>query len=313
MELGECRPKVLYSRRISQGMSDKPSFDASLSLEHAVRIPIFVEDPETAIYFESLFPELATQYYFDVASGFFGVASRLQSHKEKHPESVAFGIRDRDYGQDESSKWKDVEQFNLSLRRFEIENYCLDWEALAHYSQERLSIALKPETIRMFAVEYAHDIIYAVAYNAMSWQSDSRFCKMLPSAVKIYAKPYSRLSELERTKTITTLQEAESLFDATDFSQFLINGGNVQTALTETRRQIALLSERYLADLGAMDDVWIWTFPGKEILRAICAEFFNMGSDNQSVIRFVAEWQSKAGVPSDLKELKDCIRRKSGL
>ena len=275
------------------------SYDPSLALNNAIRIPIFVEDDETKVYFENAFTELCISHEFIVASGTFGVASRIQEYSQKHHNAKAFGVRDRDYGDDDSLNWCKAERCSFALRRHEIENYCLNWKFISLYASERLHIDVKMGDIESFAKDYAKGIAYAVAYNSMISKLEKEVHCSVLQCVRIYSKPYESLSAVESDKTIRSIEDARARL-------FKIKSHAFSFVEDMLDAEVA----RYMASL--VSDDWLVLFPGKEILDAIRCRFFASAPSDDSLIRFVAQHQKADGsIAEDLTRLKAVIVDKS--
>ena len=275
------------------------SYDPSLALNNAIRIPVFVEDDETKVYFENAFPELCISYEFIVASGTLGVASRIQEYSLKHHNSKAFGIRDRDYGDDDFPNWPNAKRCSFALRRHEIENYCLDWKAISSCASVRLNVKVEGGDIEAFARGYAKGITCAVAYNSLISKLEKEIHSSVLQCVRIYSKPYESLSSEEADKTIRSIEDVRARLSKIKAYAF----SSVEDMLdTEIKR--------YMASLESGD--WLVLFPGKEILDAIRCRFFATSPNDDSLIRFVAQHQKANDcIAEDLTKLKDVIVGKS--
>lgn len=283
-------------------LSSSGQIDTTLSLSHATRTPVFVEDTETAIYLENLFPELLTIAEFDVASGYFGVLSRIQDFELKHPGIKAFGIRDRDYRDCDTAKTDIPAKRNFLLDRFEIENYALEFEAIAAYAHDRLGKNISVDEISAFAEVYCSDIHYAVAYNKIISDLDVRMNRNVPEAARIYPKRYSSLSADERSHTVDSIDAGNLRFGDSSFAKLIEND--------DARKELCEASigrfQRVADEYGAMLTTGLWKvrFPGKEILSAIKCNLLDLPAKDQTLLRFVAEWQqSHSKRPEDLCRL----------
>lgn len=277
------------------------SYDASLPLTNAIRIPVFVEDEETMTYWENAFTDLLVTHEFVVASGSLGVSSRIQDHLRKHPDAFAFGIRDRDYDQDRHSDWCNPMSRSFVLRRHEIENYCLEWQAISEFARQRLNLHISSTDIAVFAREYALEIVYAVAYNSLICKLEREVCCAAFKQVEIYAKRSAHLNETERSKTILSCEDAHAR---------LLQIRNFEFSTIDEKLNAEI--DRYKEAIESAQNDWIVIFPGKEILAAIRCKFFARFPNDDSLIRFVAQYQrDNNSVPDDLKELKGIIVSRS--
>jgi len=278
----------------------EPSYDATLPLHNAIRIPIFVEDEETKVYLENAFPNLLVSHEFISASGACGVLSRIQDYEQKHNKAKAFAIRDRDYGEDDSVNWARPNRRCFALRRHEIENYCIDSKAISAYASERLGQKLAPDEIGAYVRRYANDIVYAVSYNSLVSKLEQRVCRVFKH-VSIYPKCNDALGDAEKLKTIISVEDAKDRISDIRFT-------GLESLEGELTAEISIMNNA----LSSSDNVWLKLFPGKEILKAIRCRFFASSPCDDSMVRFVAIYQQKNdSVSEDLKSLMSVVVEKS--
>lgn len=278
----------------------KMSYDSTLSLDYLIRTPIFVEDEEAKIYLGTLLSN-SVQYTFEIASGVCGVMSRIQDFMRRHPKTMAFGIRDRDYDEDDSGNWQKTNRRCFALQRHEVENYCIDPQAIAGYLKEFKGISVDVDDISRFAYEYSKGIVFAVAYNSYMSELERDICRSCLKHVRIYSKSYDQLTENEKSHTIVTEQDALlslSKFAAKDYHDIDV--------------KFSQKLEMTKDCLSSVDGDWIKLFPGKEIVMAVWLKFVGNKDFDIGLVKYIAETQlKKDAMPTDIKALFDIIKQKS--
>ncbi|MCD6327075.1 hypothetical protein J7M28_05935 [bacterium] len=268
----------------------------------AAPVIVWVEDALTEAYLNRLWEDNEIRILVAGCGPTVGAAT-TDAHKAG--AKFVFGVRDRDFGKTNFTSWpNDSKQIRVFRPpRHEIENYLLDWEALAGCSENRRG-------------RQAHDIEADVRKHAVSlnwWLATVRTLFDLSTELtrKFPGSP-------GQTK-INTYQEAVV---------YILNQGNwhshvcklPETSLKNDKIESLLKSHKKQIDKASNGEEWIKTFPGKELLGKASA-FIRTRPKNVKkpthdidLAKAIAGWQvTNNQRPSDLMTLRQCLRQRAGL
>ncbi len=273
--------------------------DSILSVRPAV---LWVEDRLTKEYLQRIWqPEdqLFQILIAGSAENVIAVVHDLQGNGYGH----VFGFTDRDFRTSNRSRWNSPSQDMLTYRpeRFEIENYLLDWEALAGCDENMNRFKRTRADIEQRAAQYANEMLWWMACRKVLSDFHHRLTDHFPTHPKV--------------NQINSLPDAESYIriarnwwnDFPEHSKYIQQPGtltnDLQTAYNDNR-----------GDLSSGN--WTRNFSGKEIFRSVRGFLFNKSyasaeEMDTDMTKSVADWQiENNSVSAELIELKKSIKRR---
>lgn len=269
-------------------------------LENIRRKTVYVEDNETASYLVKLFNDHASEVRFSVAGGCEGVKIRVAADNSNGSGMEVCGIVDRDYGPDCSSRWRDPRTKTFCLKRHEIENYALDWQALANViGQTSVTSRDIEEYVRLIAADY----IYAIASNRYLAELERTIRRKKPCEKTVYPKRVVDLSAVELERTLKDCDAAVRYIEQSEIVSYVRTEGLRAFEGEVIRQDISNLVDELRQALESEE--WIEIFPGKELLKAVRCRWVESMSD-EDLIKRVGEVQSD-NPPSDLRDIIDAI------
>lgn len=269
-------------------------------LENIRRKTVYVEDVETASYLVKLFKDRSSELRFSVAGGCEGVMIRVAADNSNDSGMEVCGIVDRDYGPDRSSKWRNPRARTFCFKRHEIENYALDWQALANViGQTSVTSRDIEEYVRLIATDY----IYTIACNVYLADLERKIRCKKPCEKTVYPKRIENLSSVELGKILKDCDEAVRYIKQSDLVAYIQAEGRNSFIEDAIRLDICSIVSKLKLSLDSEE--WIEIFPGKELLRSVRCRWMPSMSD-EDFIKRVGEAQS-SNPPSDLKDIVDAI------
>jgi hypothetical protein len=237
-----------------------------------------------------------------IAGGLENISAVVHDLQENGYGNV-FGFADRDFRESNRARWGNPSPQMLIYRpdRFEIENYLLDWNALAGCDENISHRRRTQADIEQRAIQCANKMLCWMACRRVL----SDFYDRLVSHFPAHPKP----------DRIKTLQDAENYIKNARnwWNDFPRHSTDIQDSNT-------LSNDLQTAYDGSEDDLssdkWIANFPGKEIFRSVRGFLFNQAYAGAEVMdtdlaKSVADWQiNNNSVPSELIELKDSMRNR---
>lgn len=274
------------------------------------RAVVYVEDAETASFLGKLFTTVRTVMEFVPAGGFMGVATRLQEVRTRTPTVKAFGLVDRDYRPDRSAKWQLATTRTFQLKRHEIENYALDWVAIASLAaqQGQSSAAITPTAVESYACQIANDYLYTVACNSYLAELERVIYINKPHEMVVYPKPASTLTACEQKKTLLSLAAAINYLDQSKIVNLVRQKAPTALSLSGLTTSLNGHVTTFRAALNGGSPLWQEIYPGKEILRAIRCRWFAQMNDEDFLKEIARVQVASNRIPSDLDVIVKAIQ-----
>ncbi len=282
-------------------MTTVSQLDALLSVRPAV---LWVEDRLTKEYLQRIWQPDDQLFHFLIAGNHANVTAVVSHLREEGHEHV-FGFVDRDFQPSNRARWKHPSA-NLVIYRpecLEIENFLLDWPALAGCRENRRHQRSR-QAIQAHAEQVARQMVWWMACRELLSNFHERLTGTFPDHPK--------------SVHINSLQDAED-YIKTARGWWNNLPGQVAHVQNESAITSGLqsASSRYQDSLN--DGTWTEWFSGKEIFRSIRGFLFNQryaGNDvmDTDLAKSVADWQvDHQAVPAELMELKDSLKERLGL
>ena len=267
-------------------------------------IVLWVEDRFTREYLSTVWQPEDQLFQLLIAGGNETVAGVVHDQREQGYEHV-FGLADRDFRESNYDRWQNL-QSGLEVFKapvFEIENYLLDWDALAGCSENSRRLGRSSDTIRQQAEALAGGMVWWMACRSVLADYRNRLVGNYPKHPKV--------------GEVGSLAEAERYIrDGGWFLSFPGHAAHIQ----DVTSLAADLTAAHAAQCGNLQDgTWIRCFSGKELLRHVRGYLLNQRYASPEemdvdLAKSAAEWQVQNGaVPPEIVELKAALRQRVGL
>jgi hypothetical protein len=267
-------------------------------------IVLWVEDRFTREYLSTVWQPEDQLFQILIAGGNETVAGVVHDQREQGYRHV-FGLTDRDFGESNYDRWQNL-QSELEVfkaRVFEIENYLLDWDALAGCSENSKRLGRSSDTIRQQAEALAGGMVWWMDCRSVLADYRSRLVGNYPKHPKL--------------GKIGNLAEAESYIrDQTWFLSFPGHAAHLQNVASLAAD---LTAAHAVQHVHLQDGTWTRCFSGKELFRQLRGHLFNQDYASPEemdvdLAKSVAEWQVQNGaVPPEMAELKAALRQRVSL
>ncbi len=263
---------------------------------------VWVEDALTEAYLNKLWADDRIRILV-AGSGPTVKAVTTDARVARHMS--VFGVRDRDFGKTNFGTWtkydKEIRVFRLP--RHEIENYLLDWHALAGCSENRRG-------------KKAHDIEAEVKKHATSldwWLSAKRTLSDLSANL---SRDFPR--GLGQTKIKDHKDALDYILTCRGWYQHVCD--LPKTSLNEAKIKSLLTKHQEHIHRALDNGKWIEAFPGKELLGKAKAfirtrpKARKKATDDIDLAKAIANWQvDNKRPPSDLVTLRECLLQRAGI
>ena len=246
------------------------------------KLRLYVEDPRTKDYFAELFyPNSKIMY--ELAGGRQGVEPLVKASWQKDSGlSQAYGWIDRDFGDDNIANWEDPNTHLFCGTCHEIENYLLDWEAMANCD---MNIGRTQASLENVARNFANSILYHVVCCQVIYKLASLTYSNFPSYPELKQKisdfneAINYLNNQFWIASNTNNQAYDTITPISTYCSLENLTSLAQTAEVELKRALA-------------SAVWTKLFPGKEIFEFLCQTLFHGAEGKpQDFVKSIARYQ----------------------
>lgn len=250
---------------------------------------LVVEDEYTRIYLRELWQDPSIGYV--VANSKEAVGAVVDALRADGLDHV-FGVRDRDFGPTNHSAWSAKTTRVFTLPAHEIENYSLDFDALA---QIRLNSRRMPATD-------IKKLVYATASSMIWWMA----CRKLLSDLD-----FQILDGFPGHPTVSSISDKKDAENFLSTNPWLSNLSTRMSKFT-LKELTALLESAYAEKLYELKKGhWVHSFSGKELLAQARNQLFvsSKGVTVQTTdwALEVARWHNQQGIPQHLQDLYDAL------
>lgn len=278
------------------------NLDILLSSRHIV---LWVEDTLTREYLRRVWQPDDLLFQILIAGSIDNVTAAVRDLQENGYGHV-FGFTDRDFRSSNRSQWNDPSPNMYIYRpdRLEMENYLLDWVALAECDENKNRYNRSPEVIQNRVTQYAQNMLWWMACRQVIYHCHERLTGHFPEHPKVM----DINSFLDAKTYIKTTRGWWNRFP--EHAAYIQNPDNLTSDLHDA-------CSKNQNDLN--DGTWVKNFSGKEIFRMIRGFLFNRRYDSNEVMdtdlaKSVADWQiENDAVPVEIMELKKSIMNRVGL
>jgi len=259
-------------------------------------IVLWVEDWLTKEYLARIWQPQDALFQVLVAGGHDSVRAVVRNLRIQDYRRV-FGFRDRDFGRSNRSNWSrqtDIEVYVGS--RLEIENYLLDWAALAGCTINQ-KFQRSVDQVKQRAESCAGSMIWWMACRQVIAGYHERLFADFPDHPSM--GNVNTQADAERY-----IQEQSWFQSFSAHSQHILDPGSLAADLGS-----AHADQEDFHQSGK----WIEEFSGKEIFRHLRGYLVNEddGEADVNLAKSVADWQvQNNSVPQELLELRDALRRR---
>lgn len=266
-------------------------------------IVLVVEDRLTKEYLYSLWkPE--QQPFTIVTAGGHQVVKGMVTDLRKHDpgNDRVFGLVDTDFDQPNMASWNNPGTCVLRTSHHEMENFMLDWDALAGCELNKRHNHTAA-AIEGWAVEQAQK---------QPWWLACR--KRLRTMQKLHGDDYPTAPSVDG---ITSFQHAFDYVAQSDWCQDLQN--RTTQILDQNILQQELNQAHTEYDQHLQADQWRRTYSGKEVFRHLLSRIYDVPRSESreadvDLAISVGDWQRKNGqIPQDLIDLKQVMKTRAGI
>ncbi len=260
---------------------------------HDIPPELWVEDELTRVYLEALWPLVGSPITIKVGGGCNSIKALVQEHRRQGRRNV-FGLVDRDFRRPASTSWLTTADHVFVLPRLEMENYLLDWQAMATASSPPRDATYFETRGRAYAQE-----------NLLWWMVCRKVLVQYYRLVneRFPGHPPIPVADLEAARGYICNQHWWTAIGATVAAEVTNN------SLTQKLQQAYAKHENQLRS-----DAWRNEFSGKEIFGWLRGHMGIPYSGNPlDAAEKIALWQTKnraVSAAQDLFDLYDEIKRR---
>ncbi|MCX7046769.1 MAG: hypothetical protein NTX50_14945 [Candidatus Sumerlaeota bacterium] len=268
-------------------------------------IVLWVEDIVTKTYLERIWQPEETLFNICVAGGNDTVDAVVHDLRDQGYGYV-FGLADRDFGNANVAQWMNpassLEVFRPSCH--EIENYLLDWDALAGCEENMNRYSRLVSAIESRVRQQAQTMVWWMACRTVLSRYRSRLIGDYPKHPKI-----PHVASLEQAEQ-HILTQRNWWCDLPTVASHIQIQGNVTMDLRE---------EHNAHGAQLADGSWIREFAGKELFRSARGFLFETGNTageqmDVNLAQSVGEWQTANNkAPQELLSLKTALKNRVGI
>jgi hypothetical protein len=268
-------------------------------------IVLWVEDKLTKEYLSEVWQAENALIHILVAGGndaVTGVVHDLQGQGYHH----VFGLADRDFKTSNKDRWlqitSEIEVFRPTV--LEIENFLLDWDALAGCEENCFRKNRTADAIRERAGNYARDLCWWMACRNVL--SEIRSC-----LIDEYPHHPATVTVRSCEDAIDYIKTNRNWFDTfLNHADRILNFVEIENSLFTAHNNLIQSFE---------SGQWSHEFSGKEIYRFVRGYLFNekyagVEAMDIDLAKSVAKWQSEHGCfPQELLELSVALKMRVGI
>ncbi len=273
------------------------------------RIVLWVEDMTTKEYLLKIWQPEDSLFQILIAGSNESVKAVVHDNIKSGYDHV-FGLIDRDFGDSNRHRWGEPNN-GLSVfkperfkpERHEIENYLLDWDALAGCTENSRNNRTRNE-IETRANGFAAELLCWMACRQTIVTLRERLLGNFPLHPRL-----NKIDSLDKAKDY--IMKSRHWWRALPgTNQYIANERNISLELKWTHGN-------HKDDLE--DGNWVKSFSGKEIYCHIKgfmvnARYAPVETMDTDLAKSVAEWQFANGaIPQELLDLKDCLKTRVGI
>lgn len=267
------------------------------------RAGLYVEDEMTYEYVDSLIGPFRKLIGMKIVGGARSVLGCVEDDFRNGIRHT-YGVIDRDYARDSSCGWNFAHGRCYCLPCHEIENYLLDWNALETFKDTDVGNVKTADQWRGVAFAVASKYLYSVAYNQVLFNVRKRLLEAYPCQKKMRTSPAGGGGFKFDSDAIESKDAVVEAIQQTDWFQDLSRRLGEIASTDWMRNRVSEVVKQYQDEMNSSADIWVRTFPGKEMFRAIVSSMFADRTRQVELARHVGKWQRKAGaVPDDFKKL----------
>ena len=263
-------------------------------------IVLWVEDWLTKEYLARIWQPQDALFQILVAGGHDSVRAVVRNLRMHEEYKRIFGFQDRDFGRSNRSNWSPQTNIEVYVgSRLEIENYLLDWAALAGCTiNQRFQRTV--EQIRQRAESYAGNMVWWMACRQVIAGYHERLFADFPDHPSM--GHVNSQAEAERY-----IREQSWFQSFSAHSQHILDPGTLAADLGS-----AHANQEACHRTGN----WIEEFSGKEVFHRLRGYLVNEedGEMDVNLAKSIADWQvQNSAVPQELLDLRDALRQRVGI
>ena len=269
------------------------------------KISVYVEDEITRRYLNAIIGDKGKLVSFIVVGGAKTVLGMLEDAVRCNRKDVTFGIVDRDYACSDSYGWSEKSGASYyKLPMHEIENYLLDFDAIAEFTPKGKPTGKSAEHWRIIAHTVAKEYLYSIVYNQLISDVRRKIGCKFPKQIVLSSSPKRDYAIITNGETLHSTDDVVRRFEAEPWF------GEIETGIAEFKQHDSLLSiinshvANYTAILNSTDDAWKRDFPGKEMFEGITNAMSMTPDERCELARWIGERQKmRDAIPDDIQKI----------
>ena len=233
-----------------------------------------------------------------------GVVEDLRKHSGSNKQALSrvFGLIDLDFGTPNIHNWNDQINAPSVLRgeHHEVENYLLDWDALAGCDINQLWHKHNATDIQQWAEAEAAKQVYWLACRKVLREVRCAICTDFPGDPAV--------------QNIATIDDAEKYICSHTWIQTLKS--RAADAVERPRIHADLEASATVYQAALVDGSWRKIFPGKEIYRHLLSRIYDVpktqtANADVDLAISIAKWQDEnSRVPQEVRAIADALKRR---
>lgn len=264
-------------------------------------LSVWVEDQLTHDVLTQLWAD--TQINVLVTGGTKGVQNMIRSLPARAKRRV-YGVIDRDFDEDDQTKWLHQDREILRIPAHELENLLLDFEVLS-----ALSGVESAAQIEQRAKAHAEKLLFFMATKAVLRQMQADLGSEFPT---------------DPSPTLGSLESAAEYLDQVPYWQRHDSEWNRWRTPAQRKAALDSQAQRLRADLQTQS--WLQTFSGKELFRHLRGAVSRLDTtpvrppdpsqtdrDENLAKRIAAKMVELNRIPEAITKLRQVLRTKAGL
>ena len=268
---------------------------------------VYVEDVTTKVYLDELLGNNGKFVEVIVVGGRQSVLGVIEDDV-RNKVTRTLGIVDRDFNSNVQGGWTLKYNRVFLLPNHEIENYLLDFDAIASYTPGGKSAPKDASHWQELAHSIAERYVYSATYNRLIAEIQSKLCQNYPEAIHLSTNPAKNCGSDPSGVVLKNLNEVVSHLKAQPW--MAANPPNILAGALKNSELVKSATDIFTAfDVALHDpqDSWVRCFPGKEMFRAITTTLLKGNEDDANLVMWIARKQLESKtVPI---AMRDCISK----
>ena len=277
------------------------------------KVLVYVEDEITRRYLNAVIGHRGKLVRFTVVGGVKTVLGMLEDAARCNRKNVTFGIIDRDYACGDKQGWfQQSGAYYYKLPMHEIENYMLDFDAIAEFTPRGKPTGKSASHWRTIAHTVAKEYLYSIVYNQLIFDVRRKIVRDFPKQIVLSSSPNRDYTIIANGETLRSTDDVVRRFES---EHWLSEIGNRIAEFQHHDFLVKTANEyvaKYTTILNSPDDDWKREFPGKEMFAGIANAMSMTSDDRYELARWIGESQNRHNtVPGDIQEVIERLTKEA--